>query len=112
MTTDQLQDELTAIIYGADWKDELLGTFKPDVAAAMEAVEKYSLQIKKSSREFRNALYQHFIDNDVHEVTAKTLAAESELYVEAYHAYQLRGIEFAAKQMGFDPEKMRREAAV
>lgn len=55
----------------------------------------------KTPREFRNALYLHLIDHDVTDATASTIVAEAEMYVEAYLAFQLRGIEFGAKQMGF-----------
>lgn len=53
-------------------------------------------------RQFRNALYEHLVSHGVTEETAATIAGEAELYVEAYEAYKLRGIEFAARSMGFD----------
>lgn len=57
---------------------------------------------KKSPIEFRNALYQHLVDHNVTEDTAIRIAGEAELYVEAYKAYRLRGIEAAATSMGFE----------
>ena len=57
--------------------------------------------MKKSPREFRNALYQHLVDHHVSEDIASRIAGEAELYINAYQAYQLRGIEAGAKELGF-----------
>lgn len=59
----------------------------------------------KSPRTFRNALYQHLVDHSVTPETATRIAEEAEVYANAYEVYQLRDIEFAAKEMGFEGAK-------
>lgn len=55
----------------------------------------------KTPREFRNAFYQYLVDHGVSEYTATQIAGEAELYANAYEAYQLRGIEYASRAVGF-----------
>lgn len=42
--TEELEDQITEIIYGADWKNDPLTytAFKPDVRAAMALFEQYA----------------------------------------------------------------------
>lgn len=55
----------------------------------------------KTPRTFRNDLYEFLVEEcDLTEETAKSIAAEAELYVEAYEQYKLRDITFAAQSMG------------
>jgi len=58
----------------------------------------------KTPREFRNAFYQYLVDNGVSEYTATQIAGEAELFANAYEAYQLRGIEYASRAVGFKPQ--------
>ena len=59
----------------------------------------------KTPRTFRNDLYEFLVSRDVTEETAKSIAAEAELYAEAYEQYKLRDITFAAQSMGLDIKK-------
>ena len=56
-------------------------------------------------REFRNALYQHLVGHVFSEDTASIIASEAETYAVAYESFQLRGIEFAAEEMGFNMQE-------
>lgn len=56
----------------------------------------------KTPRTFRNDLYEFLVSRDVTEETAKSIAGEAELYVEAYEQYKLRDITFAAESMGLN----------
>jgi len=43
---EELKDEITSIIYGADWKEsDLVDAFKPDVEAAMKLVDAYAQEV-------------------------------------------------------------------
>lgn len=43
MTREELKDQITEIIYGADWKDQdVADAFKPDVEAAMKVIDDYT----------------------------------------------------------------------
>lgn len=65
----------------------------------------------KTPRTFRNDLYEFLVSRDVTEETAKSIAGEAELYVEAYEQYKLRDITFAAQSMGMDVKKTARYEA-
>ena len=56
---------------------------------------------QNTPRQFRNALYEHLVANDVSIETASIIAGEAEIYADGYEAYKLRDITFAARQMGF-----------
>ena len=66
-------------------------------------------EVMKTPRTFRNELYEFLVSRDVTEETARAIAAEAELYAEAYEAYKLRDITFAAQSMGLDVNKITRK---
>lgn len=58
---------------------------------------------QNTPRQFRNALYEHLVANDVSIEIASSIAGEAEIYADGYEAYKLRDITFAVRQMGFQP---------
>lgn len=62
----ELKDELTSIMYGANWKTSATATaFKPDVEAAMKRVEAYvTTRVKEAERQGAENIINDLISKD------------------------------------------------
>lgn len=59
----------------------------------------------KTPRQFKNAVYQYLVSNDVTDDTASRISSEAELWASAFQSWELRDINTAMMIVGFKPPK-------
>ena len=62
----------------------------------------------KTPRVFRNALYEELVVAGAEEEDASAIAAEAELYAQAFEAFKLRDITFAMDSLGMSSRQVQK----
>jgi hypothetical protein len=60
---EPLRNELTEIMYGADWRKEYEGVHKPDVEAALKLIDRYTAtKVTEAERQAKYEVLQDLVD--------------------------------------------------